>query len=474
MAVGEIAEPVDLLVVGAGPGGYVAALRAAELGRKVTLVDRDGKEGGTGGVCLRVGCIPSKALIELAERCYQADGLRRFGVKNDNSAIDLPAFQEWKESIVERLSAAVDRLLAQQAVRRLSGDLRFVRLDRAAVAHEDGASTFLEFSQAVVATGSRPRALPHLPFDGVRVVSSSEILGSTSIPPSVAVVGAGYIGLELGTALAKLGSAVTVVEAEDRVLPGLDRSVARPIARRLAELGITLALSAEAVDLDDHDLCVRDPSGERRVPADKVLVAVGRVPNTDDLGLGHLGVDVGPEGLIRVDGGRMASPTVAAIGDVTSGPALAHKASAEARVAAERLCGLPALFDPMAIPVVVFTDPEVAVAGLSESEARAEGMDVAVSAVPVSATGRALILGGTDGSTRLVVDRATDRVVGAQLVGPHASELIAEVGLAIEMTASPLDVAETVHAHPTLSESVQLAARALVRTETNNPKGDPG
>lgn len=464
MAVGEIAEPVDVLVVGAGPGGYVAALRAAELGRKVALVDRGGAEGGTGGVCLRVGCIPSKALIELAERCHQAEGLRRFGVKTDTSTVDLASFQEWKDGIVGRLTAAVDRLLDQRAVRRISGDLHFTRPGHAAVAHGDGASTFLEFSRAIVATGSRPRVHPRLPVDGTRILGSTEVLALTAVPSSVAVVGAGYVGLELGTALAKLGSTVTIVEAEERVLPALDRAVARPVTKRLGELGVSLLLSAEAVDLDAHDLLVRDRSGERRVPADKVLVAIGRVPNTDELGLRHLGIDLGLGGLLEVDEHRMASPTVAAIGDVTAGPALAHKASAEARVAAERLCGLPSAFDPMVIPVVAFTDPEVAVVGLSETEARTEGIDVAAGALPVSQNSRAAILGGVDGFTRLVVDRATDRVIGAQLAGPHASELIAELALAIEMTASPLDVAATIHTHPTLSEGIQFAAQALLRT----------
>lgn len=463
MAVGEIAEPVDVLVVGAGPGGYVAALRAAELGRKVTLVDRGGTEGGTGGVCLRVGCIPSKALIELAERCHQTDDLRRFGVKTDTSAIDLAAFQEHKDAIVGRLTGAVDALLDRRSVRRITGDLHFVRPDRAAVAHGDGSGTFLEFSHAVVATGSRPRVHPHLPLDGRRVLGSTDVLALTSVPPSVAVVGGGIVGLELGTALAKLGSAVTIVEVEDRVLPTLDPSVARPVAKRLGELGITLILSAEAVDLDAHDLSVRGASGERRVPADRVLVAIGRVPNTDDLGLAHLGIGAGPGGLLPVDEHRMASPTVAAIGDVTAGPALAHKASAEAVVAAERLCGLPAAFDPMVVPVVAFTDPEVAVVGLSESEARRQGVDVAVGTVPVSANSRAAVLGASAGFTRLVVDRATDRLVGAQLVGPHASELVAEAALAVEMTASPSDLADTIHAHPTLSEGIRVAAEGLLR-----------
>lgn len=457
MVVGELGEPTDLLVVGGGPGGYVAALRAAELGREVTLVERGG-EARLGGDCLHVGCIPSKALIELADAGHRVGMLAPAGLRVDGLAYDLERFQEWKGETIARLARGVAGLLSARGVRVLEGELSFARPDRAAVRGKDGSVSFLEFTDAIVATGSRPTVLPALPPDGDRVLDSTGALDLDAVPASVAIVGAGYIGLELGTALAKLGTQVTVVEALDRVLPTVEEALTAPVVRRLEALGIILHLGARAVGLDGDELVVARPDGELRVAAEKVIVAVGRVPNTDGLGLERAGGTVGPDGLVTVGEGHRATSHIAAIGDVVAGPALAHKASAEAVVAADALCGRPAAFEPAGIPAVIFTDPEVASVGLSEAEATAAGLQVAVGTYPYAGSGRAATRHDREGFVTVVVDAAIDMVVGVHIVGAHASELIAEGTLAVEMMASPEDLVGTIHPHPTLSEGLAEAA----------------
>jgi dihydrolipoamide dehydrogenase len=461
MVVGELAEPVDLLVIGGGPGGYVAAIRAAQLGREVVLVDRGGP-AGLGGACLHVGCIPSKALIELATAVRRTRELEPAGLTIDGLEISLERFQAWRGELCAGLARGVGELLAAGGTRVVHGDARFNRPDRVVVRTPEDRVLFLEFEHAIVATGSRPIELPGLPFDGERVLDSTGALALTAVPESVAVVGAGYIGLELGTALAKLGARVTVVEALDDVLPTVDAALRAPVLRRLRELGVDVRLGSTAERLDGEALVVRGPDGEARVAAERVVVAVGRAPNTDELGLAAAGVPVGADGLIAVGEDMRATERIAAIGDVVAGPALAHKATAEAAVAAEALSGRPAAFDAAAIPVVVFTDPEVASAGLSEAQARAAGMDARVATFPLAASGRAATLGARDGFTRVVADAATDRIVGVHVVGPHASELAAAGTLAVELMAAPGDLAGTIHPHPTLSEGLHEAAELLL------------
>jgi dihydrolipoamide dehydrogenase len=461
MVVGELAEPVDLLVIGGGPGGYVAAIRAAQLGREVVLVDRGGP-AGLGGACLHVGCIPSKALIELATAVRRTRELEPAGLTIDGLEISLERFQAWRGELCAGLARGVGELLAAGGTRVVHGDARFNRPDRVVVRTPEDRVVFLEFEHAIVATGSRPIELPGLPFDGQRVLDSTGALALTAVPESVAVVGAGYIGLELGTALAKLGARVTVVEALDDVLPTVDAALRAPVLRRLRELGVDVRLGSTAERLDGEALVVRGPDGEARVAAERVVVAVGRAPNTDELGLAAAGVPVGADGLIAVGDDMRATERIAAIGDVVAGPALAHKATAEAAVAAEALSGRPAAFDAAAIPVVVFTDPEVASAGLSEAQARAAGMDARVATFPLAASGRAATLGARDGFTRVVADAATDRIVGVHVVGPHASELAAAGTLAVELMAAPGDLAGTIHPHPTLSEGLHEAAELLL------------
>jgi dihydrolipoamide dehydrogenase len=465
MVVGELAESADLLVIGGGPGGYAAAIRAAQLGREVTLVERDGA-AGLGGVCLHRGCIPSKALIEVASAAHRSAELESAGLDGELS-VSLPRFQAWRAELCARLARGVGELLAKGEVRIIHGEARFNRPDRVAVHTPDDRAVFLEFQHAIVATGSRPIELPNLPFDGERVLDSSVALALTETPESVAVVGAGYIGLELGTALAKLGTRVTVVEALDRILPSIDASLTAPVLRRLRALDADVRLNATADRLDGNRLLVATADGEDAVAAERVIVAVGRTPNTDELGLAAAGVALAGSrgngagaaaGLIPVAADMRATDRIAAIGDVVAGPALAHKATAEAAVAAEALSGLPAAFDPRAIPEVIFTDPEIATVGLTERQAREAGMDPRTATFPLAASGRAGTLDARDGFTRVVTDQATDRVVGVHIVGPHASELIAGGALAIELMAAPGDLAATIHPHPTLSESLHEAA----------------
>ncbi|HEY2637660.1 MAG TPA: FAD-dependent oxidoreductase [Solirubrobacteraceae bacterium] len=458
--VGEFADAVDLLVVGGGPGGYTAALRAVELGRQVTLVERGGT-AALGGACLHVGCIPSKALIELADATDRARSPRVGGLRVTGAEVSLADFQVWRAGLCTELARGIARRLEGAGIHVLQGEARFNRPDRVAVRTPEDRVTFLEFADAIVAPGSQPVGLSDLPFDGERVLDSTGALALTELPDSVVVVGAGYVGLELAAALAKLGARVTVIEAESRILPAFEQGLTAPVARRLAALDVDLRLGTTVRRLEAGSLVVDGADGEARVPAERVVVAVGRRAATDELGLGAAGLATDAAGRIAVGADLRATPHVAAIGDAVVGPALAHKATAEAGVAAEALCGRPAAFEPAAVPLVAFTDPEVASVGLSEAQARAAGLEPRVATVPLTASGRAAILSAPDGFARLVADAATDRVVGVHVVGPHAGELAAAGTLAVELMAAPGDVAGTIHPHPTIGESLAEAAARL-------------
>ncbi|MBM7518662.1 dihydrolipoyl dehydrogenase [Nocardioides nitrophenolicus] len=459
MVVGEMPEGVDLLVVGGGPGGYVAAIAAAQLGRKVVLVDADG-EDGLGGVCVRVGCIPSKALIELAAHVHAQPAWAARGAPAVTAdPVDLASFQEWRQEVVDGLNDGVRRLLRRAGVEVRRGWFRFTRPDQGAlVTDADRPPTHLQFTSCIVATGSRPIELPLLPFDGVRIVSSTEALGLTRVPGSVAVVGGGYIGLELGTALAKLGADVSIVEAQPTLLPTMDPQIGRLVAHRVEELGVRVLTGAKVTGDTGSALQVGTVDGAVELDVELVVVAVGRTPNTDDLGLAALGVSPGADGRLAVGADLLLTPRVAAIGDITPGPALAHKASAEGHVAAAVLSGHPDAFDPTTIAAVVFSDPEVAQAGHTAASASAASHQVATATFPVAASGRARTLGEGAGFLEYVYDEATGIVLGATVVGPHASELIAEAALAVELSAHLEDLAGTIHAHPTLAEMHHEAA----------------
>ncbi|MEV8515986.1 dihydrolipoyl dehydrogenase [Dactylosporangium sp. NPDC051484] len=467
MVVGEIPEAADLLIVGGGPGGYVAAIRGAQLGREVVLVDRRG-DTGVGGVCLHVGCIPSKALIEVASAAHTTTSSAHMGLQG-NCSVDLAAWQTWRSRVVDDLTGGVRALLRAAGVTIVAGDLRFTRPNQAVVETTAGTTRFYEFSDVIIATGSRPTELGALRRDGVQVLDSTDLLALRAVPASLVVVGAGYSGVELATAMAKLGAEVTIVEVSDRILPTMDPSLVKPVLSRLRQLGVTVMTSAVAEGYDAGAVRVKVGTHLQHIKADKVLVTVGRTPNTDQLGLDRLGVTPDARGLIAVQTDRRVSAHVAAIGDITEGPALAHKASAEALVAAEALSGHRVAFTPKAIPTVVFTDPEIASTGLNERQARAVGVDPIVARFPLSASGRAQTMTTTQGHIEIVADRATQAVVGVHAVGPHASDLISEGTLAVEMGATLEDLAATIHPHPTLSEQYPEAAHLALGVPIHLP-----
>ncbi len=467
MVVGEVSSSTEVLVIGGGPGGYAAALRAAALGRQVTLVERE----AIGGTCLNVGCIPSKVLIHAAELAHLPQVSGPTGVTL-TAEVDLARVTENLRQVVAGLTSGVDGLLRGAGVEIISGTARFARANRVVVIAGDDVQ-HIEFDQAIVATGSRPVELPALPFDGSRVVDSTGALFAFDrVPERLVVVGGGYIGVELGTAWAKLGSAVTVVEAEPTILPGLDARLARVAARSLAGLGVEVRTGMLAVGLRPDGGAVRltpvdaadgtdQGATEIEVEADAVVVCVGRRPNTDELGLDVVGVTVDERGLIPVDPQRRAARRILAIGDVTEGPALAHKATAEAEVAARTAAGLPAAFDPAAVPAVVFADPELATVGLTRAEAEAAGIETTAFVFPLGASARARTVAADLGHVELVAD-ADGTVIGAHLAGPGVSEMVGEATLAIEMAATVEELAATIHPHPTVSEGLLEAAHGAL------------
>jgi dihydrolipoamide dehydrogenase len=471
MVVGDITTGTELLVVGGGPGGYVAAIRAAQRGLDVTLVERD----HVGGVCLNHGCIPSKAYISAADLAHAAGSAEAMGV-HANPAVDLAGVREWKDGVVDRLTGGVERLLSAAGVTVIEGTARFSDDHAVRIAHaEEGrGSETVEFEHCVVATGSRPVELGALPFSADPVISSREALALGTVPDRLLVVGGGYVGMELSTTFAKLGAEVAVVEMEAQVLPGYEADVARVVRRRAESLGVDVHPGERVTDWRDgtdggvvvETVAAGEAdgggSGEQSYATDVVLVAAGREPVTDTLALEAAGLSPEPGGHLATDDHcRTAREHVYAVGDVSGEPMLAHVAMREGVVAAEHAAGEPAAFDNVAVPAAVFTDPEVATVGLTADEAREQGFDVAVGRVPFGANGRALTLDRTEGFVRVVADESAGFVLGGQVVGPEASELVAELALAIELGATVEDVAATVHTHPTLAEAVAEAAAAV-------------
>jgi dihydrolipoamide dehydrogenase len=463
MVVGDVTTGTELLVIGGGPGGYVAAIRAAQLGLDTTLVEK----ADIGGSCLNHGCIPSKAYISAADVAHGARHAEDMGVFAD-PAVDMAGMRSWKDGIVTRLTKGVESLCTAAGVNLISGTASFVDEETVRVAHggEGQGSESIAFEQCVVATGSRPIEIPGFAFEDEPILSSREALALESVPDELVVVGAGYIGMELSTVFAKLGASVTVVEVLDDVLPGYEDDVSSVVRERAESLGIDFRFGEAARDWEATDDGIRVQTTDEddevvEYDAEKCLVAVGREPVTDTLGLEAIELEPDDDGFLPTDEqARTDVEGVFAVGDVAGEPMLAHKGMAEGEVAAEVAAGEPAALDHQAIPAAVFTDPEIGTVGLTEAEAEAEGFDPVVGRMSMRASGRALTLDEKEGFVRVVADADTEFLLGAQIVGPEASELVAELGLGIEMGARLEDIAATVHVHPTLSEAVHEAAKA--------------
>ncbi len=462
----SIPTSAQLVVVGAGPGGYAAAFKAVELGLDVTLIDPEAKPGG---VCLHRGCIPSKALLHVAKLVAEAEESTAIGVTFSKPKIDLQRVREWKDEVIGKLTGGLGSKVDKQKITYVQGMATFKDADTLEIKHVDGKSGEMTFEKAIIATGSRPIMLPDIEADSPKVIDSSGALELDDVPTSLLVVGGGYIGLELGSVYAALGSKVSVVEMTDGLLPGCDRDLVSVLKRRLAKKFESIMLNTRVTDVKVQKNGVmvtlegnKDESFKKLFS--KVLVAVGRKPNTESLGLENTGVKLDEKGFVEVNGQmRTAETNIYAIGDIAGEPMLAHKAYGEANVAAEAVAGRKAVFDPRAIPAVVFTDPEIAWCGLTETDAREKKIKVKTAKLPWRGNGRTLTLGRDDGMTKLIVDEETDRVLGVAIAGPGAGELIAEGVLALEMAAVSEDLRKSIHPHPTLSETIYDAAESLFK-----------
>ncbi len=456
------------MVLGAGPGGYAAAFYAAEKGKKVTLVEQDQRLGGT---CLTVGCIPSKTLLHAAKLLAEVEESDFRGIAFGRPQLDLQKMRTWKESIVDKLSAGVAVLAQKRKVEVVRGRGYFEGPKTLRVETGEG-QQFITFEQAIIAVGSKPAMPDAFNLGNRRIMTSTEALDLEEVPQSLLIVGGGYIGMELGTVYATLGSAVVVAEALPSVLQGADQDLVRPVLRRVDKLFKEIRTGVKVQKMATAGKQIRvtmEVEGKSRDELyDRVLVSVGRVPNTTDLGLENTSVAMDEKGFIRVNERQQtAEQGLYAIGDVAGGVLLAHKATKEARVAVEVITGEMSTFEHIIIPAVVFTDPEIAWCGLTEQEAREKNVAVEVVRFPWSASGRALSFDRTDGMTKLVIDPETERLLGVGIVGAGAGELISEGVLAIEMGATAKDLAESVHPHPTLSETIAEAAEAFYGTATH-------
>ncbi|HSY90326.1 MAG TPA: dihydrolipoyl dehydrogenase [Candidatus Binatus sp.] len=461
---------LHIAVVGGGPGGYAAAFLAADLGMTVTLID---PEVNPGGVCLYRGCIPSKALLHVAKLIEESEQAKAWGIEFSAPKIDLARLRSWKEGVVKKLTGGLGILSKQRKVTYIQGRAGFENSTTLRVTKADGAEESLTFDRIILATGSRPAIVPTLKLDTPRMMDSTGALNLEDIPGTLLVVGGGYIGLELGSVYAALGTRVTVVEMLPGLLPGADRDLVLPLHKRLEKMFEGILLNTTVAAVKDEGSGIRatlkgqDGNAQEKV-FDRVLVSVGRKPNSEISGLDKTQVKVGAKGFIEVNKQlQTADPSIYAIGDVVGEPMLAHKAMHEGRTAVEAIAGHKVAFEPNAIPAVVFTDPEIAWCGLTETQAQKENREIKVAKFPWAASGRAVTLDRPEGMTKLLIDPQTERVLGVGIVGVGAGEMIAEGVLAIEMAALAHDVAHTIHPHPTLSETVMESAEVFFGTSTD-------
>jgi dihydrolipoyl dehydrogenase len=464
------ASNLRIAVIGAGPGGYAAAFLAADLGMKVTLID---PELNPGGVCLYRGCIPSKALLHIAKLIDETRHAKNWGVDYADPKIDLPRLRSWKEGVVKKLTGGLGVLSKQRKVEYIQGRAAFENSNTLRVSRTNGAEESLTFDRIVIATGSRPAIVPSLKLETPRMMDSTSALDLSEVPGTLLVVGGGYIGLELGTVYAALGSKVSVVEMLPGLLPGADRDLVLPLHKRIEKSFDSILLTTTVAAVKEESGGIRvtfdgPEVKEREKLFDKVLVSVGRKPNSEIPGLEKTQVKVAERGFIQVNKQLQTDdPAIYAIGDVVGEPMLAHKASHEGRTAVEAIAGHKVAFEPNAIPAVVFTDPEIAWCGLTETQAQKDNREIKVAKFPWGASGRAMTIDRTEGMTKLLIDPQTERVLGVGIVGVGAGELIAEGVLAIEMGALAKDIALTIHPHPTLSETVMESAEVFFGTSTD-------
>ncbi len=460
----------ELVVLGAGPGGYAAAFRAADLGLGVTLVER---WPSLGGVCLNVGCIPSKALLHAARVIAETKEMADHGLTFGDPAIDLDKLRAWKDAVVARLTGGLGGLAKQRKVNVVTGLGRFVGPNQLEVTADDGTSTPIDYRQAIIAAGSEAVTLPFIPNDDPRIIDSTGALELSSVPERLLVIGGGIIGLEMGTVFAAFGARVTVVELLGQLIPGADPDLVKPLASQLRRSFEKIHLGTKVTAVSDGaggrlEVRLEGPDAPATDSFDQILVAVGRRPNGGAIGAEAAGVRVDERGFIAVDKQQRTNVEhIFAIGDIVGQPMLAHKATHEGHVAAEVAAGRPSYFDARVIPSVAYTDPEVAWVGTTETEAKAAGVAYGKATFPWAASGRSLTLGRTEGLTKLLFDEASGRLTGCGIVGPNAGDLISEAALAIELGADAADVALTIHPHPTLSETIGLAAESFEGTITD-------
>lgn len=460
----------QLIIIGAGPGGYAAAFLAADLGIVTTLIDN---ETNPGGVCLYRGCIPSKALLHVANVISESEDAKIFGVDFPKPKIDLNKMRTWKDDVVTKLTSGLGQLSRQRKIEYIKGIAKFIDSKSIEVTKENNEKEILNFENVIIATGSQPTKIPSLSIDSSRVLDSTSALNIEDIPKSMLVIGGGYIGLELSTVYANLGTKITIAEMLPRILNGADADLVAVLSKKITPLFESIMLNTKVSKTEEIKNGIKvffedSKSQKSEKIFDKILISIGRKPNSKNLGLENTKVETDEKGFIKVDNQlRTADKNIFAIGDVAGEPMLAHKASHEGRVAVEVIAGHKAVFEPKAIPAVVFTDPEIAWCGLSETEAKEQNKNITIAKFPWAASGRALTLGRTDGLTKLIIDTESERILGVGIVGPGAGDLISEGVLAIEMGANASDIKLTIHPHPTLSETLMESAEVFFGQSTH-------
>ena len=460
---------IDILVIGSGPGGYAAAFRAADLGRKVIIVDKDPT---LGGVCLNRGCIPSKTLLHIAKVLEETESLKKMGVSFAKPKIDINTVRDWKNKIIKQLSGGIAQMAKARKVETIEGVATFIS-DKEIKVERKSDKENITFDHCIIAAGSSSSRIPGIPFDNKNVLTSKTALDIEKIPKNLLVIGGGYIGLEMGTVFNSLGADVSIAEFLPNLLPGADPDLVKPLARKLKKHFDEIHLSTKIVDVKPSKpnglIVTMEKDGETTTKKfEQVLVSVGRKPNTKTIGLENTTIKTNTKGFIEVDKQQKTNvKNIYAIGDIAGDPMLAHKATHEGKVAAEVICGLPAAFDAKAIPAVIFTDPEIAWVGITESEAKEKSIPYEKGEFPWAASGKSLAIGRNEGKTKIIFDPITKRTIGVGIVGPNAGDLISEGALAIEMGADAEDISLTVHPHPTLGETFANAAEVFEGTVTD-------